>query len=266
MDNILLACGDGIATVTLNRPKALNAINADLARELRKTLERVEADSEVRCVVLQGAGSSFMAGGDIALFKNRLQGLELGETTVSRTMFDNVNGSIRALRRMPKPVLASVQGAVAGFGLSLMNACDLIVAAESSVFFAGYGQVGLNPDGGGTHFLPRTLGLKRTMEMVLLGEQYSAQQMRDMGMLNRVVPGEELAAETERLATKLAAGPAIAAANAKRLVNTSFETPLEAQLLVEEEGVHQCTRSADFAEGVSAFLEKRRARFACKPC
>ena len=261
METVITAVNTGIATITLNRPKAFNAINFELARELREALERVEAESEVQCVVIQGAGGNFMAGGDLAFFASRLQELETGDTVVPREMFDNVNGSIQAIRRMPKPIIASIHGAVAGFGLSLMSACDLVIASDKSIFTAGYGQVALNPDGGGTHFLPRTIGLKRTMELFLLGNQYSAVQAWDMGLINRVVTKDELAIETAMLAGRLAALPSVATANVKQLVNGSFHTSLDEQLHAEEEGVHQCTTTADFAEGVTAFLEKRGANF-----
>lgn len=261
MKTITMEIDQGVATLTLNRPDVLNSMNAGMANELRTAAEQLGVDEAVRCVVLQGAGEHFMAGGDIGFFRKQLQQGVGDERLVPKEIFDDAHGLIRALRKMPKPVVASVQGMVVGFGVSLMSACDLAVAADNSVFSLGYCHLGVNPDGGSTYFLPRIVGIKRTMEMVLLGDRYDAQQLLAMGMLNWVVPGSELVAETEKLATRLAAGPARAYANSKRLVEASLRSTLDEQLDAEEEMFLDCTTTDDFAEGVNAFCEKRKPRF-----
>jgi len=261
MKTIRTEVDNGIATLTLNRPEVLNAMNAEMAKELRVVAEEWSADDSVRCVVLQGAGQHFMAGGDIELFRKYLQrNVEKGPL-IPKEVFSDAHGVIRALRQMPKPVVASVRGMVVGFGASLMSAADLVISADNSTFSLAYCHIGVNPDGGSSYFLPRTLGLKRTMEMVLLGDRYDAQRLLAMGMLNWVVPDAILGDETVRLAKRLAVGPARAYANSKQLVNSSLQCTLDEQLDAEEEKFINCTTTPDFAEGVSAFCEKRQPVF-----
>jgi 2-(1,2-epoxy-1,2-dihydrophenyl)acetyl-CoA isomerase len=261
MKTVIADIDNGIATLTMNRPEVLNSMNAVMARELRLAAEKLATDDAVRCVVLCGAGEHFMAGGDIGFFKQQMAKGVAGERLLSKEVFADAHGFIRALNKLPQPVIASVQGMVVGFGISLMSACDLVVAADNSQFSLGYSQLGVSPDGGSTYFLPRTIGIKRTMELLLLGDRYDAPQFLAMGMLNRVVSGSELEAETLKLARRLAAGPAHAYANSKQLVNASLNSTLEEQLDAEEEKFIDCTTTTDFAEGVNAFCEKRRPNF-----
>ena len=252
---------DGVAVITLDRPEALNALNPEMARALRESVESAAALPGVRCLVLRGAGEHFMAGGDVLFFRHRLESRGPGEPAVSPDVFRDAHGVVRALRAAPQPVIASVRGAAAGYGVSLVAACDLAVAAEGSVFTLAYCHIGATPDGGATYFLPRTVGLKRTMEMMLLGDRYDAREALSMGLVNRVVPPGNLDRETERLAARLASGPAEAYARGKALVNASLASTLEDQLVAEEGAFVRISATLDFAEGVRAFCEKRAARF-----
>lgn len=260
-DSVLLAIDGGIATVTLNRPQALNALDLAMADALRDATERVESDAAVRVVVLQGAGAHFMAGGDIKWFHTMLDAPAAERRSRFERLIAEVHGSVLRLRRMGKPVVAGVHGAVAGFGLSLMNACDLAVAADDAYFTLAYCHIGTSPDGGATYGLPRLVGAKQAMEIALLGDRFDARRALELGLVNRVVPAADLAAETRRLAERLAAGPTAAYAKTKRLLNEAVNRTLAEQLLAEQDSFAASTMTADFAEGVRAFVEKRKPKF-----
>jgi 2-(1,2-epoxy-1,2-dihydrophenyl)acetyl-CoA isomerase len=257
---ILAEVKEGVGTLTLNRPSVLNALNADMARALPEVLARVASDEAVRCVVIRGAGSHFMAGGDVKFFREALGEFEKGADPVAR-IIGHVQDALRTLRGMGKPVLASVQGAAAGFGLSLMAACDLAIAADDATFTLAYCHIGASPDGGATYFLPRMVGFKRAMELVLLGERFDAQHALSIGLINRVVPASELAGATHRLAQQLVAGPRHAYAKSKALINGSMDATLAEQLDAEQSAFLACSKTQEFAEGVTAFCEKRKPRF-----
>ena len=250
-----------IAHITLNRPDVLNALNAQMAVDMNASLAALADDDAVRCVVLSGAGEGFMAGGDIGFFKRSLPELSRGETQKLEPLFDDVHGIVRHLRTMRKPVLASVHGAVAGFGVSLMAACDLVVAAENTVFTLAYCHLGTCPDGGSTYALPRMMGLKQAMELALLGERFDAGRARSLGLVNWVVPETAREDKTSELAARLAAGPSFAYGHTKSLLNRSLESGLEEQLEAERDSFIECATTPDFAEGVNAFLAKRKPQF-----
>ena len=258
---ILSEAAGGVTTLTLDRPKALNALDRGLAEALRDAVYAAERSSEVRCLVIRG-GEHFMAGGDLRWFHQQIEGKSAAE---KRAMFEGfigeVHGIIISLRRMPKPVLASVRGAAAGFGLSLVLACDMALAADSAYFTLAYSLIGASPDGGSTFALPRVVGAKRAMEIALLGERFDAAAAERLGLVNRVVPAAELEAQTAKLAQRLAAGPAAVYARTKALLNGSLGASLETQLQREAESFAQCAAEPNFAEGLAAFLEKRRPRF-----
>jgi len=259
----LVLAGDeaGVRTLTLNRPKALNALDQGLTEALRDAVLAAEADPRVRVVVLQG-GEHFMAGGDLKWFRGLVEGHSADENRVRFERFINeVHPVIVSLRRMPKPVVASISGAAAGFGLSLALACDLAVAADTAYFTLAYSLIGVSPDGGSTFALPRIVGLKKAMEIALLGERFSAATALGLGIVNQVVPAAELAAATRKLAARLAAGPAAAYARTKALLNTSSSHSLETQLQREAEAFALCASEPDFIEGLDAFAAKRKARF-----
>jgi 2-(1,2-epoxy-1,2-dihydrophenyl)acetyl-CoA isomerase len=253
---VKLSVASGIATIALNRPHVMNAMDGEMMRQLRPVTEAVEKDASVRAVVLRGEGAAFMAGGDIAVFHQHLAELPDLIVTWGREM----HAAFLALRRMGKPVLASVHGAVAGAGFSLMCAADLAIAALDTRFTLAYANIGASPDGGSTYFLPRLVGYKKTMEMIMLPDRFDAETARLHGLVNWVVPNDKLAAETARIAQRLAAGPTRAYAEAKRLVNQSLD-PLDAQMEQELQAFSRCARGPDLKEGVSAFVEKRKPVF-----
>lgn len=253
---VKLSVASGIATIALNRPHVMNAMDGEMMRQLRPVTETVEKDSSVRAVVLRGEGAAFMAGGDIAMFHQHLAELPDLIVTWGREM----HAAFLALRRMGKPVLASVHGAVAGAGFSLLCAADLAIAAVDTRFTLAYANIGASPDGGSTYFLPRLVGYKKTMEMIMLPDRFDAETARLHGLVNWVVPNDKLAAETLRIAQRLAAGPTRAYAEAKRLVNQSLD-PLDAQMEQELQAFSRCARGPDLKEGVSAFVEKRKPVF-----
>jgi 2-(1,2-epoxy-1,2-dihydrophenyl)acetyl-CoA isomerase len=201
-----------------------------------------------------------MAGGDIRFCRR------LGEAPAVRSegfarMIGRLHAAIEHLHRMPHPVVGRVHGAVAGFGLSLMNACDLVVAADDAYFASAYRQIALTPDGGGSWSLPRLVGMRKAMEIFLLGERFGAAEALSLGIVNRVVPAAELDAATNAIVNTLATGPVLALRNAKRLVRESLARTLSEQLDAEAASFAACAGTADFVEGISAFLAKRPPQF-----
>jgi 2-(1,2-epoxy-1,2-dihydrophenyl)acetyl-CoA isomerase len=258
MNNTVLLDKQGaIATVTLNRPAQLNALNDAMMFDLRDALTNVESDANVRAVILRGAGKAFMAGGDIAMFHAKKDEVA--------SLFHDLGGtfheSIKLLRLMPKPVIACVHGACAGGGLSVMLACDLAIAADTAQFTLAYSRIGTSPDGGSTVFLPRIIGTRKTLELALLPDVFTAQSAKDLGIVNWVVPESDLDAETHKVAQRLAVGPTRAFANTKALVNSTFEKSMHAQLDAEVRAFADCASGDDFKEGVTAFVEKRKPVF-----
>lgn len=258
---VLLAREGAVATITLNRPQALNALNRDLTLALHESVSAAERDSSVRCLVLRG-GEHFMAGGDLKWFKALAEGKAPAE---NRAQFEGfiheAHAIILSLRRMPKPVIAAVRGAVAGFGMSLMMAADLALAADSAYFTLAYTLIGVSPDGGSTFALPRIVGQKKAMEIALLGERFDAAAAERLGLVNRVVPRERLEDETLRLAARLAEGPTAVYARTKALLDGSLNATLESQLQREAEAFAQSASEPDFHEGLAAFVEKRKPQF-----
>jgi 2-(1,2-epoxy-1,2-dihydrophenyl)acetyl-CoA isomerase len=256
MPNPLLIERSGAVTrLRFNRPDRLNAIDAAMAAAMRDAVAGLAQDAGLRCVVLCGAGRAFMAGGDIGAF----QGPEaLAEI---RRILEPMHEAVAGLAALPVPVLASIQGAAAGAGLSLALGADVAIAAEDARFALGYLKLGTVPDCGGSWALPRLLGLRGAMGMALLGDELDGRAALAAGLVNRLVPAETLAAETDALAERLAAGPTTAFGRAKVLLRAASGRDLGAQLQAEEAAFLACAATTDFAEGVAAFLERRRPGF-----
>lgn len=252
-DGLQVARRQGVMALTLNRPERLNALTAPLVDALRAALAEVEADPAVRAVLLTGAGRGFCAGQDLAEVS---PGQDLGDVLEQR-----LNPLIRALRASRVPVVCAVGGVAAGAGASLAFACDIVLAAQSARFIQSFVRIGLVPDGGGTHALPRLAGDARARGMALLGEPVSGAQAETWGLVWRALPDDDLLPEAERVAAHLAAQPAEAVARIKRALNASGTNTLDRQLDLERDLQRECGASADFREGVQAFLDKRPARF-----
>ena len=256
-DSVLYSLSDGVATVTLNRPEVMNALDAGMIDSLRAACEKAAADPAARAIVLQGSGRAFSAGGDVRIFHANLPRMSAlvreGAGALARVML--------ALGNAPKPVLASVHGAVAGAGVSLMLAADLALAAEGTRFTLAYSKIGASPDGGATYFLPRSVGHRKALELMLLADSFDAGAALAMGLVNRVVTADALQEETEQLARRLARGPTAAYMETKRLVRYGHDRTLEAHLEDEVEAFAKCAGTRDFAEGVTAFVEKRKPEF-----
>ena len=258
---VTLQIEQGVARITLNRPESLNAVDGEMALELARLCRAVADDETVRCVLLDAAGPSFMAGGDIRGFQ-RLLGLPESERERQLdTLIDAVSSAVTALRGMPKPVLGAVRGAAAGFGLSLACACDLLIVADNARFMLAYCQLGTSPDGGGSFTLPRLVGTRRALAMALLGDTLSAEEALTLGLATRVVPEAELDRTAAAMATSLATQATRALGNAKRLIHQSEDNDWMAQLAAEKRSFVALSGSRDFAEGVAAFIAKRKPDF-----
>ncbi|WP_137391703.1 enoyl-CoA hydratase/isomerase family protein [Rhodoligotrophos defluvii] len=248
----------GITSITFNRPEAMNGIDLAMAREMRILAHSICDDSSARVLVLRGAGNAFMAGGDVRAFADNLGQVQ----PFAREIISGFHAFIEALARAPQPVLASIHGAAAGAGLSLVAACDLVIAAQSTKLAFAYKGLGVSPDGGATFFLPRAVGAKRAAELLLVRDSFAADEARQIGLVNWVVPDEALEAETLRIAEKIAANSGTANRVTKRLLRRSPEMSLLQQLAAEEDGFVECAGHQDFSEGVGAFLNRRRPVFA----
>lgn len=250
-----------VATLTMNRPEARNALSMDMRSELCAALHEIEMDDSIRCVVLKGAGDHFMAGGDV---KGMGESIKKSSEEIKKEFLlriHDLHPIMFAMRRMPKPIIASCRGAAAGAGVSVALACDLIIAAEDAFFTLAYCKIGTSPDGSSSFHLPRAVGIKKAMEIALLGDRFDAQTAKDIGMINFVVPTAELDAETDALANRLAKGPTHVYGNTKALFYRSLESEFESQLQAEAEYFADCASRPDFKEGVTAFIEKREAKF-----
>jgi 2-(1,2-epoxy-1,2-dihydrophenyl)acetyl-CoA isomerase len=261
-EQVLLDIRGPVATLTLNRPQAMNSLGLEMAQSLLARAQELQKATGVKAVIVTGAGDHFMAGGDIKEFRTIIAAApEERRQTFERLIVECVHPAIEILRGLPQPVIARVRGACAGFGFSLMAGCDLAVAADNAYFTTGYALLGTSADGGSTWFLPRLVGAKRAAELMLLADRLDAQQALSLGLVNRVVPLAELDAACDALAQRLAAGPAQAHAGTKRLLGQSLLTPLADQLRAEAQSFARCSATEDFAEGVTAFVEKRKPAF-----
>jgi 2-(1,2-epoxy-1,2-dihydrophenyl)acetyl-CoA isomerase len=246
------------ARILLNRPDALNAWNEQFGRDLLDAVSTAGADDGIRALLITGAGRGFSSGADL---KEQRGTDDDGLPDLSARLKEIYHPIITELREMPKPVVSAVNGPAVGIGCSLALAADLIVAAESSYFLLAFVNIGLVPDGGSTAFLPARVGYARAAEMAMLGERVPAEQALDWGLVNQVVPDDELESVSSALLERLANGPTASYAGSKRLLNRRMYADLAGQLDAEAEAQRDQGQSKDFIEGVIAFVEKRPANF-----
>jgi len=260
-DSIILELTDGIAYVTLNRPRQRNALTQEMVSELSGVLKRVEANSQARVLVVRGAGDHFMAGGDVGGFEQALGMAREARSAHFEQLVQSFSPVIFTLRRMPQPVIASVRGVAAGLGVSMILAADLAIASEGASFVPAYVRLGTTPDGGLTYFLPRVVGFKQATEIVLFGDRFGARRAMSLGIVNAVVGETDLDRETHSWASRLARGASGAIASAKRLLEASRTNSLPAQLQAEAESFARRALTEEFEEGVNAFVQKRNPEF-----
>lgn len=246
-----------VANITLNRPDRYNALNRQMVEELLEVVLACHEDRAVRAVVLMGAGQAFCAGGDVRGFIEHTNTITLH---VKRLLM-SLHSVITCICRMSKPVIASVGGVAAGAGMGLVMACDLAVAAESARFTMAYTKIGATPDASSSYFLPRLVGLRRAMELTFTNRVLTAEEAKEWGLVNRVVPDAELVTVVDAMANELAAGPTPALGRAKRLLFMSDHASLETQMENEAQLIALSSQTADFREGVQAFIEKRTPAF-----
>ncbi len=250
----------GAATIELNRPHRMNAWTPQLAQDLLAALSRAAEQESIRAVMLTGAGRGFSSGADLkeggagALGPN-------GRPDVYKTLTELYHPVIKAIREMGKPVIAAVDGAAAGVGCSLALCCDLVLASQSAYFLLAFVNIGLVPDGGSSLLVPSRIGMARAAEMAMLGERIAAPQALEWGLINRVIPDGELRRQAGAMLERLAAGPTRSYAAAKRQLNSWLYARMDEQLELEARLQQEMTQTADFVEGVGAFVEKRPPKF-----
>jgi 2-(1,2-epoxy-1,2-dihydrophenyl)acetyl-CoA isomerase len=246
------------AKVELNRPARMNAWNYQFSQDLLAAITEVTGNPEIRAAVITGAGRAFSSGADLKEAAEEGGG---GTMDVYKILTERYHPLITGIRRMPKPVIAAVNGPAAGIGLSLALACDLVVAASSAYFSLAFVNIGLVPDGGSSLFVPSRVGFARAAELAMLGERLDAAKALDWGLINKVWPDEEFAAQTDTLLDRLAAGATKSYAGTKRQLNQWLYQQMDDQLEFEATIQRELAASGDFAEGVAAFAEKRPPRF-----
>jgi len=253
---ILVDRTDGVATITLNRPQARNALDLVMRRELLTALDELEAEAAARVVILTGGGGHFSAGGDVKTMAAKRQTAAEGRARV-----ESLNRFIIRLFEYPKPTIAMVDGFAVGAGCNIALGCDLVIASDRARFGEVFAKIGLVPDGGGTWLLPRLVGLAKAKELVFSADIIDAAEALRIGLVNRVVPAAELETTTRALAARIAAGPPGAIGLAKALLNRSTTVDLSTSLGFEAYAQAQSITTDDHAEGVRAFLEKRSPKF-----
>ncbi len=257
-ETVNLQRAGGAARIELNRPEKRNAWEATLTRDLKSAFARVAEDDELRAVLLTGAGKGFCSGADLSA---GFDPLPSGHPDLQTSLRERYHPVITGIRELPKPVVAAVNGGAVGVGCSLALACDLILAAESAYFLLAFVNIGLVPDGGSSAFIPARAGLARATEMAMLGERVHGPKALEWGLVNAVHPDDELQAAADELVQRLAAGPTLSYAGAKRQLNAWAYAGLADQLELEAAIQQEQAMTQDFVEGVTAFLQKRPAEF-----
>jgi len=255
--SVVLNIQNQVGIITLQRPETGNAIDATLAKELMETAILCSEKDEIRAVLITGEGNKFSVGGDLKSFVQH--GEEIG--THLKLVTTYLHAAVSAFARMTKPVIGAVNGVAAGAGMSLACACDLVYASQSARFVMAYNRIGLTPDGSGSYFLPRIIGMRRALELMYTNRQLTAQEAYEWGIVNHVVPDQELLAVAQQIAETLAKGPVNAYGETKKLFYHSFQETLETQMSIEADLLAKRAKSNEGQEGISAFLGKREADF-----
>jgi 2-(1,2-epoxy-1,2-dihydrophenyl)acetyl-CoA isomerase len=255
--NLTVERANHVATLTLSRPDAYNALNMSLGRELFEASLELDDDPEVRCIVITGAGRAFCAGGDVKDFVDNLG--RIGGHIKELTTY--LHGAVSRFCRSDKPVIMAINGIAAGGGFSFALSGDLVVAAESAKFTMAYSKIAATPDGSSSYFLPRLIGLRRAMELYFTNRVLTAREALEWGLVTRVVPDAELKATVAALAAELAQGPTKAFGAAKRLLHQSTWESLETQMELEAQAIAASGRTEDFRAGVTAFAQKATPTF-----
>lgn len=261
-DLVMLEKKEQVAWLTLNRPDALNALDENMKGAIIDALADAEFDDDIRVVVIRGAGKHFQAGGDLVSFHRDRE--EMAEPQFKQRFLAAINRTkllSTSIRRMNKPVIAAVHGQAVGFGLSLAIMCDFTIATENAKFTLAYVHIGNSPDGAASYYLPRIVGLKKAIEIAMLGSQLTAREAKEHGLVNFLVGDDELDEETAKLAKRLASGPTQAYGSIKRLMHMSMESSWEEQLQNEAENFVGNVMTDDFGEGLASFMEKRKSKF-----
>lgn len=246
---------NGVCTLTLNRPQVFNSFNKEMALSLQQALDACEKDDSVRAIVIKGEGKAFCAGQDLA------EATDPNGPEMQSIVKEHYNPIIERIRTIEKPIIAAVNGVAAGAGANIALACDIAIAKESASFIQAFSKIGLIPDSGGTFFLPRLIGTQKAMALMMTGEKVSAKDAVAMNMIYKAVSDDTFEEEIVKFAENLAAMPTYGLGLTKRAINASFTNNLTQQLSVEEELQTLAGKSADFEEGVTAFLEKRAPVF-----
>lgn len=261
MEHFLFEVIEGVATLTLNRPDSLNALTPEMTDGLTQATQECERNPSIRCVVLRGAGRAFMAGGDVKGMHAALSSDAEAQARRMEMRVMRAHQFITHIRRMHKPVVAAVHGAVAGIGFGIAMSADIVIARDDAFFVAAYRHIGLTADGGFTHFVPRIIGERKALELSMFGDRLPAALAQQLGLVNWVVPIEEFDGFVSEKVRLLADGPTLALGRVKQLIRSSLDNSWDQQSRQEAESIAALSISADHHEGVSAFVEKRPARF-----
>lgn len=258
-EKLLVTQSDGIKRITINRPERRNSVDHETITMLRDAVQNSETDG-TRVLILTGAGDAFCAGADLAA----TSASDIANYDVTRAIRENVNPTIMAMRKLPVPIIARVHGHAVGVGHNYALACDMIIASEQALFGQVFVRVGLMPDGGSTFILPRLVGYQKAFELMAMGDIIGAGEALRLGLVNQVVPFAELDETVDTIAKRLASAPQKALANIKAALNHGAQSDLASSLEFEAVNQDACFHSADFMEGVAAFIEKRQAVFGGK--
>lgn len=255
MSSILFEIKNGVAYITLNRPEKFNSFNREMALLMQAKLDEAASLHEVRCVYITGAGKAFCAGQDISelVGENKIE--------IKQILSEHYNPIVRRIRNLPKPVVASVNGVAAGAGANIALCCDVVVAAASASFIQAFSKIGLIPDSGGTFTLPRLIGWQKASALMMTGDKATAAEAERLGMIYKVFEDDKFEEESRKIATTLSQMPTKGLAYTKHVLNKSFHSTWEDQLLMEDKYQQKAAGTEDYREGINSFLEKRNPIF-----